>query len=76
MITVRNCGIVGWIIKKLLALVQLTLGSFNPGLPYSMRRKNYLFNDPCHKALYLGLLGSSDYVTPFFYCIVFAQCSV
>ena len=32
MITVRNCGIVRWIIEKLLALVQLIHGSFNPGL--------------------------------------------
>ena len=36
MITVRNCGIVRWIIEKLLALVQLTRGSFNPGLPYNI----------------------------------------
>ena len=37
MITVRNSGIVRWIIEKLLALVQLTRGSFKPGLPYQAR---------------------------------------
>ena len=33
-ITICNCGVIWWIIEKLLSLVQLTRGSFHPGLPY------------------------------------------
>ena len=34
-VTICNCGIIWWIIEKLFSLVQLALGLFHPGLPYS-----------------------------------------